>query len=439
MKTLLHLFMTLLLMLLLGCTPQTSSAPSPQQHLHDVDRSENTEHFVYIAEGLPKELKEEVKLQLRKLVVEQADEGDAIHIIRTPDHTTLGDFEIPHGKPRKRLRDAEVRAGLHAAYEMLDDDSRIPFKFFQQLNVPRIPETFWNIHQGCGRSRVILIGTPLYINDQFSQLSFTMGRYPNDASVLNPESVSPFANLLFNDLPEDCTVQWLLPKTNWGKGKTHRELVERFYRLAFQESLGGKLTRYTDDTTTAFQPTNHDGFPDIQIDPAQKLLLPQMLQVQDQDFMPDEVSWAIEQTSVETDRILIALNWESEKDSDLDIWLRDQQSSEELNFMSMHTRFGELKRDVRHAATNSSSLDVSEFHNWEMAIVFHDRLGDLVLWLNSYRCRSSVKAKVVLVFKGSKYVKEFDLGEFHGDEASDKDQRESSVSWRPIDLQEFAR
>ncbi len=442
---LMHLGSAVMLMLLsiAGCQPQHPDDPGHAASgptaltLASSTASPPCEYFLLLADGLSAEIRASLQAHLGQLIV-YANPGDVIHVVRTPDHAILSTIVIPQAVGRDRLRDAALTAGLGPVKAFLDDGSTVPGDYRCQLGLPKLLDTFWGVRQTSFATRIVLVGSPVFHDPTALQWSFRNGRFPTDRSLTDDESTLPLRCPDRVPLPADAQVILVVDDVAWADGVHHQNSLIRFYNLAFKRHLGGQFLRLTSDVAGGFERDIQPSFPEFaDFDTA---LTPQMLVATDsapipvESFgdVPAEVQEAIETAKANPQQILIAINWAS-RDSltDVDIWLKSIGCDAELNYIDMSVDFGRLIRDVR----TPGNPDSDDYGNWEVAIVNHDRLSDLTLWLNAFAGTGPSQVRLITVWKGNKTEREFPFAFRFGDRAMGVDRRSTASAWMgPIDL-----
>jgi hypothetical protein len=239
-------------------------------------------------------------------------------------------------------------------------------------------------------------------------------------------------------LPQDTELVMVVDKVDWADGVHHQDSLIRFYNLAFEKQLGGQFQRLTSDVSGGFESDIQKSFPVFADFDA--TLPPQMLvatgsgpiPVESFGHVPMEVQSAIEKAQTNPEQILIAINWASrDKTTDIDIWLKSNGFEEELNFNNMNVDFGHLIRDVR----TPGNPDSDDYGNWEVAVVNHDRLSDLTLWLNAFAGTGPTQVRLITVWRGNKTERELPFAFRFGDQAMGQEHRSATPSWMgAIDL-----
>ncbi|MCA9140361.1 MAG: hypothetical protein KDB00_26500 [Planctomycetales bacterium] len=447
------LILTTLLIGAVGCTETTietgSLAAGKPASSTESPETLPSEQILTIADGTRPEVQQQVKAYLSNFINDAAA-GSVLHIVRSPDHKWVGTIVIPEGSVRARLRDKELRNALARINAMLTDSGVVPAEFRQQLSLDKLGATYWSLRQTDHPCRITLVGTPVYYDPKQLQWAFgdlpldTVTRYPSDSSLTDLQSTLPHRRLGRKPIPADVQIAWLTDP-NWGGDKRREDAVIRFYRHAFASQIGGELVRITSDPIAAFESEIISSFPEL--DQLSDEHPPRMITLGEQETPeqqtttnsdnppepPPEVAKLFQQVAADPDQTLIAINWTSEyPETDLDLWISDDASANELCYRNMHTPFGFLIRDVRQVG----DLDGQDLMGkWEVAVLHGVEPSALTCWLNMYSSDGSpAHAKLVVIINGQQSVQEFDVN-CHGDNAQHAGRRETSNAWKRLSIQ----
>ena len=445
-----------LLLFAAGCNQSGSTSTSTSNIPHSVaehsvsavnSADSPTEYFYLLADGLEAGLKADIGSLIVKHI-EVAKPGGIIHFVRTPDNNWLGTIDVPQEQGRKRFRNRDLLNAFKPVLGYLKDDSDVPDDFRGQLNLPSLVERFWSLRKTDGDPMIILAGTPLYHDPDQHQWSCRGRRHPSISSISDFTSTLPFRNPNLKPLPETTQIRWLLPFNNWGDSKEHEDKLLEFYRLVFDQEIGGELTRFTANPQSLLEQSEASGFPALpecnDQHPPRILTLPEseptVAPIGTTWNAPAEVESEIQRVLDSPNQTLFAINWQSGfADTDIDIWLNEKGAREQLNYRNMKTSFGELVRDIRH--TGSADASDSEFSSWELAIVNKDirSLDDFELWLNFYDGGGPANVRLITVYRGTQTASEFRFSGRGGDRANGENRRDRSASWLSVNLTNIAR
>ncbi|MEZ6128967.1 MAG: hypothetical protein R3C59_09810 [Planctomycetaceae bacterium] len=404
--------------------------------------SENHEWIIVVSKGLPDAMRNEVKSELQTLIAEVARKADMVHVVSAPDHRPIASLEIPDGDLRTRVRHPSAKRSLQRIGEFLNAAGEEPN---HQLQIPALSATVLSLRRTEFPLRIILVGDPVYHDVRQPGWSMANGFVPTDSALQSP--ICPFGSGVAT-FPEDSEITWLTPSSTWGTDNLHQSAVTRFYQLFFRLN-GGYLARITADARSAFELSgtrlnddiamNDDGAarmrlvslestrPDVE--PvvntigyevtAQRVIGSsdrrdsgeEESSVRDtegasespEDFeedAPEDVRELLDAAEHSSDTITFAINWASvDQLCDLDMWIRDSSTSEELSFKQSETSFGKLLRDVRHSGSLSGREDLSK---WEVAEISHNRLRDISLWINVYQTSQPAEGRLIVIWNSQR-------------------------------------
>ncbi|MCC6508177.1 MAG: hypothetical protein IT423_03665 [Pirellulaceae bacterium] len=400
---------------------------------------EPLEYFFFVADGLPMELRSELRQAIAQLIA-RGKAGSTIHLIRTPDHAAIASFELGEGTVAQRMRQRALQKVLPEINAFLSDTSPVPEDFRCQLGLPRLLDSYWSLKQTPLLSRIILIGDPVYHDPENPIWSFRGGKYPSDATINASTSTLPMKRMGRQPLASDIPVVWIANDA-FGVDQLHHDALTRFYTLLFAKSLGGQLSFFGRTVASAMQPSLDvglatpdeffpDGFP-------QMLRVPTVVEVPkptDSPATPDNINpqAALESARRDPTQTAIAINWTSDDPlTDVDIRLSVKGQPGELNFTNMNTDFGRLLRDVRRPG----SLSDANRDNWEVAVIKHDNMADLIFWLNLYEGQAPSAIKIILVHRGKESSQTAAFPPIQGDRALASLFRKMSPAWHgPVNL-----
>lgn len=396
---------------------------------------EPTEWFILIADGLPLEVRAELKQRIGHAILTSAP-GTLIHIVRTPDHKVIGRIEIADCEGNKRLRDRELANSLARVGQLLNDNGEVPPAYQRQLSLGQLPTSYFSLRSTSFPCRILLFGTANYYSLPEKQWNFADDplepptRFPSYSSLTHADSTLPFNRVGRKAIPATTEIVWLVAP-NWAGTKSREEELVRFYRHAFSLQLGGTLVKVTSDFDAVFEEKLTSGF--SALDRLEDQLPPRMIDFPQGDSssgqlqVPSAVSQEFKAALEDPQQSLIAINWSSnDPETDLDLWIGGSQFSDELYYKNMETPFGKLIRDVKHPGEFEQNEILGK---WEVAVLKGVDPHQLDWWLNTHISNGSkVQAKLVTIINGRQAVKEFEL-KSKGDKAKGKMNRRNSPAW----------
>ena len=419
-----------------GCdSPEIPSDTQSSFTQSESPADEPTEWFFLVADGLPLEVRAELKERIGHAIL-TSTAGTLIHVVRTPDHKVIASIAIPDGEGNKRLRDRDLAYSLAQVGRLLDDNGDVPPAYREQLALGQLASSYWSLRTTDFPCRVFLFGTANHYSLPEKQWNFADDpltpptRFPSISSLTHPDSTLPFNRVGRKAIPGTTEIVWLVAP-NWAGNKSREEVLVRFYRHAFSLQIGGTLAKVTSDFEALFEENLTNGFSKLEelVDP----LPPRMIEFPPSDAIssqlqvPSAVSQQFKAALEDPQQSLIAINWSSnDPEADLDLWIGGSQFGDELNYKNMETPFGKLIRDVKHPGEFEQNEILGK---WEVAILKGVDPHQLDWWLNTYTSNGSkIHTKLVTIINGRQVVKEFDL-DSTGDEAKGKMTRKRSPAW----------
>ncbi|MGB7329295.1 MAG: hypothetical protein WBD31_30720, partial [Rubripirellula sp.] len=210
----------------------------------EADR-EQEQLVLFLAEGLPKETRDEFENSLLNYI-EVAEPGGFVHILRCPDHYLLSSFEVPPGKTTSRVR--LLRDELAKLVAFLKDESQVPADYAEQVAASRVLSSLWSVnavHSNSMPTTIGVFGNPVYHAPDDVVWSMRGRRVPSISSPLDPTSTSPFQLHGQAQLPTGTKLIWVAPQNF--SDHDHQNALRLFYRRYF-DHCGIELLDFTHDT-----------------------------------------------------------------------------------------------------------------------------------------------------------------------------------------------
>lgn len=453
-----------------------------------------TDTMVFLASDLPLDFKNSIKPEIGKLLTESEPE-DVIHFVETPSQKTIASIRIPNSKGKARLRKPEVRLGMQRLGKFLKRrPERMEGVLDGQLEVPAIGSTIQSLRRNSGKVSIVLIGNPVYDNKGNAVWSMKNGRVPSDASINSkicpfgctselPEgsevkwliqsaswgksekhrrAVIRFYQLYFQKYDSKLTRVSTEPVVAFGKPSADDDSLDLSPAVSDGDDFVGmkelvarpvpvevrSKTLVQQDRQEPEEQPETAVVPDA-ADPRQKATteepsrsieqaasaLKQQAATQPSLQTKKEVEKLIDTFAANPLKTFVAINWvspDSRTNCDIDLWISNRATSEEIYFRRKDASFGKLYRDIR--VSGSLAGNPEEFRSWECAEIFHDRITELDIWLNAYETDRPVQVRVIVVWKGIRSEKVLRLNTSRGDGAKNRLRRDRHSAWLKVDV-----
>lgn len=395
--------------------------------------------------------------------------GSQIAVVEASTMRLLGRISIPDGETglfRQRKIGAKLRA-IDKALKELGASTATPK---DQIAFESISRTVDAMRATTLPARLLFFGTPIFDGRSPSSKawSFSEGRVISDFGVWWPECpLNPRTRVL----PPKTTAVIVTPP-EWGDGENHRQWVERFWSLWFDGCGNANLLGITSDPQRGLTQliSNHDTIHAVpQVASDQPLdrevalwstepvaVLMEEEQPRKQKKLPvgpgprfskqnppspdsaDSVGRSINR-EIEADpnpkhtRIAIVWTGAEGEDTDIDLWIRDLSSENEVSFQCRNQFFGTLSRDDQ----KGGSIDVdAKLESYECVTVFHTKIEKLVAWAHLYKGRGT--SCTVFVKRGNEPTKKsvivFEPTSSGDAQHGHQGTRESLPTWKKIDI-----
>lgn len=421
---------------------------------HKIEPVEDTrvkrEWFFVVSKGLPDTRMKDAERQFVKLVSTVSAPGDRIHLISAQEkkHESVASLTVPTGSPGARLRSKELRGTFPKTTHAFESSGAK----HAGLLYPALPAAL-NCETEYPK-RLILFGSPIYAEPGQEGLHMHDGVVGSDTTIgalYSPVQTDP-------KYPEGLEAILVADVSGWGTDARHRKAITRYVRAVVQEQ-SGHLILLTDDPGKSFNFDSPQFTDRIVLDGT---VDPGLISVSTEsrrrpgNWDMDAVQVplvrpgvgdtgervlgsfedAVRHAEGNDKQILIAILWTSEDPNvDLDMRISSQGKEGELFHGNRKLPWGELQRDVQKSNPNIN--DNQDLRRCEYALINHDRIKDLTLWVNVYSAQKPSTIRVVRVWKGERKEREIKVKCMEGDGGANAHWRQFSSAWVRVELHSY--
>lgn len=195
----------------------------------------------------------EVKRALLSFLLERAPAGDRVACWDAWNLTSIAFMEVPalkaHNIRARAMRMPQISA-LTQWFNRLTN-AAVPPELRGTASL-RTPEWLQLVtgQPVVGRRVILLVGSPIYINQSEPTFSMTEGRYPSDGHLACTLTESVFGLAEKKGRLSGTHVHWCYVAEQLWENELHRAAVTRFWGL-FAAGQGGMLATFQADLTTA--------------------------------------------------------------------------------------------------------------------------------------------------------------------------------------------
>ncbi|WP_425399099.1 hypothetical protein [Aeoliella sp.] len=421
--------------------------------------TECREFFYFVADGFKTD-----RLAVGEVVetiVKEAPVGCVMHVFATPSHAPVATIRIKEAKTLLRMQSREMQkplSKLRPFFRTPPEDGEL------EIDVSRIPNTIATVRQTDYPAIVVACGDPIYHGGRFHRgFNMESAVVPDDSTLLNSSLsyLSPFYQGV-KDFPPHTLFNILAHSSEWGADHQHRQAVERYYRLFAQEKGDAYLLRITADVDAAFNFENPELPAPVVAVEGEFGVRPAVVQSAQEPSGADPlvvfVGWPKDKPPVtqidppqgvesifakamdSTTHTLIAIRWNIDNSNltltDVDLRLSHPDFADEMSYANPKMPFAKLVKDVRYGVTRTAKEDpASAFgENWEMVVVPNKYLPQVKAWINVFTAVGPIKVNVAQVGAGQRRDAYYTIPSRFGDEAQDRDHRETSRAWFPLTI-----
>lgn len=410
-----------------GCDSQTSN-PNPTQR---------TRYVVGLSPFLSKERKDEIFQGVVRMLVERAPLNSIFHIYDGYHLQTVTTIEIPDVAAFRstRTRANQFRQQIQDLKTFLAQDPPTdqspPLDLRNAIRFPQFLEFIGdNLFDGVTPTRVLVLGSPLYVDSRELGFSMVNGYFPSDGHLLAPRDKSVYSLEGRESSLTDIVIDYAYPQDPW-TSDIHRQRVARFWTL-YSQQQGATLHRFTGDLATVFDSVASQHMDQTtprtacEIDPASKK--PEMIRITRDIGITDWITSEVPQNigtrapSTTTGPMKIGIRWN--ENIDLDLYAKPNPQSATLFFQNTESDDGFYFKDHR-----SSPGTEYEYIAFEKPV----DIWDLKASVNFYDGRADApgpEGEIRIEFDNHTYVGRFAIPKTRGNRG-DADQAEF---WTKIDV-----
>jgi hypothetical protein len=314
--------------------------------------------------------KEEVYQRLVKCVLESMPINSSVVVYDAYENKSVAKFQIPNKSAfrKTRTRINQFERPLHDLKTyLLNDPESSPEASKNPFDI-RFPQWIHfvsrNILKNDADTRIVILGSPFYLDERESGFSMKDGYFPSDAHLSASEDVTIYGLQGHEEDLKGAEVFWGFFEDDWISA-AHQEKVIRFWSL-FTEGQGGKLEVFCRDLPTVFDQvlsTDADkGSPrKYAIDPDQNRI--EMLRIKRDIGSSDWITTTLPDHRKITPPtqlqgpLKIGIRWNG--DMDLDLYARAKEGGETLFFEHTESPDGYYYKD--HRASPDREFEFIEF------------------------------------------------------------------------------
>ena len=403
----------------------------------EVPETQRTRYIVGLSPFLEKERKDEIYQGIVRLVVERAPLNSIFHIYDGYHLQTVTTIEIPAITAFRstRTRANQFRKQIQNLRDFLAETAPVDeAQALDLTNAIRFPQFLEfvseNLFEAEIPTRVIVLGSPLYVDTRELGFSMLDGYFPSDGHLKAPQDKSVYSLERRENALKDVVIDFGYPKDPW-ISDIHRQRVARFWTL-YSQLQGAVLHRFTGDLATVFEKATtaaqdlHTPRTECEIDPESKK--PEMIRITRDIGMTDWITSDVPRNlglrppSRNTGPMKIGIRWT--ENIDLDLYAKPRRDRETLFFQNTQSDEGFYFKDHR-----SSPQNEYEYIEFEQPV----NVWEIKASVNFYEGRTEAPGpagEIRIEFDNHTYVGRFSIPKQKGNRG-DSDQEEF---WAAIDV-----
>lgn len=380
------------------------------------------------------------RTEIFRLILDGVPRGSLIEVYDAYSNSLITSFQIPskeiYDQPKVRAR--FLKEKLQHIARFAEIDAAPPAGDEDLLGCVRFPQFLEFIGETSRsnglRTEVLMLGSPLYIDNRERAFSMVDGYVPTDGHLRVDRSVSVFGVAGKRGLLDGIRVHYAYFGDPWAND-VHEYHVKRFWSLLVQE-LGGELVTFVRDPQAAVQRLTEAGSrdqPRFRIDPSHlkvEMVRTQRTVRRDVDWLlRDDVEEVANGFPVETrGKLKIGIRWDC-LDCDLDLYSKPEEGAEELHFRNTRTVRGLYYKDY---LTSPNPVHGLEYVEYTTPV----ELTEVQAAVNFFGGNSSGGAvgEVRILFGGVVYRQKFRIPASHGNQGGESASRSSSNFWTVLDI-----
>ena len=416
-----------------GCRPSDTTSASA--------RTKGPVYIVGLSPFLGDDCKDDVYRRVTRLLLEGMPLNSSLHIYDAYHLRTIARADVPAlGAFRSgKTRANQFKDQINALKRFLAAQHTPPASAgdVDWAGAVRLPQwlEFISDHLDHSSARVLVLGSPLYLDAKEPAFSMVNGYYPSDGHLGGSKDQSIFGLKDRTDHLKDVWVGMGYFGDPW-VSELHQDKVVRFWSL-YVEGQGGVLGSVCNDPATLFaafaQEKPRAGLAgSYQRDPSSTRI--EMLRINREVTLTDWITsdrpdrLRTEAPTRETGPLKIGIRWQG--NLDLDLYSRSRPGAILLSFRRTTSPEGYYFKDHR-----SSPLGEYEFIEFESPV----NVRELEAAVNFYEgsCPGGAVGEVRIDFDGGVYVGQFHVAAEHGNQG--RSGPGMSDHWAPIDVLRILR
>ena len=354
-----HLSLIIALTFLVGIGMGCDSQPT------EVLETTRTRYILGLSPFLDKDRKDEIYQGIVRLVVEKAPLNSIFHIYDGYHLQTVTTIEIPAVTAFRstRTRANQFRKQIQNLKAFLaQSPSNEEPPAYDMANAVRFPQFLEfvseNLFEANIPTRVIVLGSPLYVDTRELGFSMLDGYFPSDGHLIAPQDKSVYSLERRENALKDVIIDFGYPKDPW-ISDIHRQRVARFWTL-YSQRQGATLHRFTGDLATVFETAAmrakelQTPRTESEIDPDSKK--PEMIRITRDIGLADWITSDVPRNlgmrppSTTTGPMKIGIRWN--ENIDLDLYAKPGRNHETLFFQNTESDDGFYFKDHRSSPQN---------------------------------------------------------------------------------------
>lgn len=422
-----NLGLGLALLLFAGCSPQNEEIAAPP----------HSRYVVALSPYLDKARKDEIFQGIVRLVIEKAPLNSSFHIYDGYHLQTITTIDVPAISAFRstRTRANQFRKQIQNLKDFLaHPPDRDEDEILDLANAIRFPQLLEfvseNIYDQSTPTRVIVLGSPLYVDERELGFSMLNGYFPSDGHLVAPRDKSVYSLERRHDSLQDVVIDFGYPEDPW-ISDIHRQRVARFWTL-YAQLQGAVLHRFTGDLATVFDSLTvspHDQATprtSCELDP--ESTKPEMIRITRDIGMADWITsdvprnLGIRPPSIQRGPMKIGIRWT--ENIDLDLYAKPDRNRETLYFQNTESADGYYFKDHR-----SSPQNEYEYIEFEEPV----DIWNMKASVNFYEGQApspGPSGEIRIEFDNHTYVGRFTITQTHGNHGG----TEHSDYWASIDV-----
>ena len=393
------------------------------------------QYVVGISPFLPEQSRQTAFSDLLKFLLSDIDVGDQVTIYNAYHLRQIGEFNIPDNTA---YQSAKARAKLNkktivALKRFMNTDTHTENGSISAIQFPQFISFVGSHGQNIADTSMVVIGSPLHIDEKESSYSMVEGFLPSDGHLNESVLNTPYGTTEKQGLLNQTQIHFLTQDATW-TSDLHEELTHRFWSL-FVNKLGGALISFSHDPDTIYNRAK-----------AKKTNVARSFELDSSDTKLEMVSVqrAVSQRTIETvfesppeitaplttnyqGQVLVGIRWTCLK-CDIDLYAQPNPTAQVLHYGLTRTAEGTYHKDFRSSPAPVNGLEYIAFSN-------EVDLRQLQVAINFFKGRFSngPEVEVRIEFNGRVYARNYRIPAKRGNRGANYDGRERDPYWVTID------